>query len=460
MNFLDEAHPGLEMIQYQTDTFGYDLGRACQKILDLGKEKNFTAHQYLINKKSAALFKQLDEMVYKRVGIKIKHYTTTMTIYACFPQLTDKDSRLLPDAEKVYDQIAEYMNENPSDCVSTNADTECAFSSIFKEMMESMNETDTLMNTTGLKIDRKKAYIKGLTNEVALLANIPFLQETGITGEEMAGIIMHEVGHIFTGLEYSAKRTKTVSSIEDKLHAANGNFSEIVAIIGDELDVDVKGLNVANGLIKIFDVEKSRAEGAILDFDPYNHTASVDYENLSDTFAGRFGLGKALASGLSKFNNISMFRTSLSSASSVIMYLYMLLIAILSSSTVIAGIINFVIIVLVGILLTSILSALFGIFAPVYDNDHDRIRRGALELIEISKSSNLTQDMKKKILSDYKDIMLLAEKASKGSLLEKIFRGVMQSRRSKEAEELNEMLEKLLANPLHIARLELELIRK
>lgn len=171
------------------------------------------------------------------------------------------------------------------------------------------------LKTSSIIIDKKKAKIIGLPNDfIAYLQHdlVAFIKKLKCTAEELTSIVLHEVGHAFTYIEYSYKSVTNTSVLVDtfldNLDKKNKTPKDSLILayekVSKDTSSDYKTKDTATAVIYMLD--------SYLKENRFTLTGSahpgIDAEQLADQFAGRFGVGQHLVSGLEKmrdtFNNV------------------------------------------------------------------------------------------------------------------------------------------------------------
>lgn len=164
----------------------------------------------------------------------------------------------------------------------------------------------TSLEENKLEIDLENVVIKNL-DASNFVINVDFLAATVInmTPEELVAVMLHEVGHVFTYLEYMFSTTNNTLTLVDTFlteRFANNKPPLKALIMGvEKTDVDVK-IDKTNGLktlesldmfmLKTYRINKR--QGSI----------RIDFERMADQFATRFQMGPELASALIKIKSL------------------------------------------------------------------------------------------------------------------------------------------------------------
>jgi len=158
-------------------------------------------------------------------------------------------------------------------------------------------------------IDLKNARVGGYLSDIKHYLIIDFfaLKDLEITPSELSAVILHEVGHAFSGLEYHHKLESSNSTIADILNEINNNNHDKALYIFKKkfTNKEFQDLSMNNSK-EINDFYGKLALAYLGEIKTQMGNAKYDetnFENLADSFATRFNLGKELVSGLNKINH-------------------------------------------------------------------------------------------------------------------------------------------------------------
>lgn len=162
-------------------------------------------------------------------------------------------------------------------------------------------------NQTGY-VNLKHAKVGGYLSELRhyLLLDFVWMYEMGVSVEELAAIITHELGHAFDGLEEHYRLEKTNRAIfdilcdlrdnnEDKaLYRFRATFTQ-AEFKHSQLSSETERQDFCSELALQYlgGVKSQYLDGK------YDET---NFENMADSFATRFGMGKDIVSGLHKLH--------------------------------------------------------------------------------------------------------------------------------------------------------------
>ncbi|MDD2819521.1 MAG: hypothetical protein PHN51_12095 [Candidatus Nanopelagicales bacterium] len=285
----------LETIDYQLkDAFPGQLIELVSSIYKEIDRKKFKNTRNLIG--TSAYPSQMEKLIHGRLGLNVKFMKElhVLTPAAVIPFFGD------------YFRHAKDMNQFKAG----------KFSSIFSfshKAMEEYSQIEKHRKAQLKKLDGRKGYVDtrlarvgGYLAEVGhyLIIDFVLLKDFGLTPEETAAVICHELGHAFDGLEEHNRVETTNRSIYDVLSELNNkDYEKAVYLFKNKftkaefneslLTDDKHRYDFCGQLAKAYlgEIKSQIANGK------YNQT---NYENMSDTFATRFGLGKELVSALAK----------------------------------------------------------------------------------------------------------------------------------------------------------------
>lgn len=402
---------GMEAIQVQSEMLFKELTLAFQRIRD---EKAF---------KGKAL-KDIDVsgIVLKHTGIKLSFTvedTDDMNAYVHIPTV-DKNNPL------VYNYFKPYLGSDDFDGIIKN-----------KKMDQVLGWVDLAAGRLGgvySEIEHKAVVLRGM------------FQSRLLTCEEIAAVMLHEIGHLFTYYEFLG-HTLTTNVI---LHAATQQFFgsddkiRKVRIVHEtckalKVDIDdVESLIECNDkevFQTVFVRQKIMHTRSSLGTPVYDLTAT---EVLADQYATRMGAGRHLATGLDTimrhYGGGSSYRTSaghvIATVFNVVLFLFM--------SAITFGL--FLLILFINPAMKT------------YDPPEARIRRIRNEMMVIIKSNKITKERKAEVMDDIKAIDLLLKRVDdKRGLIEMFYTSVLPSGR-KQYQQLRFQvdLERLVNNDLFL----------
>jgi len=278
-----------------------------------------------------------------------------------------------------------------------------------------------------------------------------------VTSEEMASIVLHEIGHFFTYCETFSRTVTTNQALAAMVKELDGNYSVekrevIIARTVDDLklkDVNVAALSKVNNsailetAIVSEVAEQSRTE---LGISIYDSTAS---EQLADQFATRFGAGVHLMTGLNKIHAL-FGGTNATSSTPWFVFGQIMSIAIM-----------FIPPICILTIPLNIIGILMGGFGDAGDNTYDtpeiRFRRIKQDTINRLKNRAISDVERKRTLADLEAM----DKAMQGvrdkrEWTEMVAQTIIPVyRRHRKTKLLQQQLEQLASNPLFVRAAEL-----
>jgi len=172
-----------------------------------------------------------------------------------------------------------------------------------KKVYDTLKDITTALKKNKLKVNLAKGYIEGLNNS-SFVINFDMLTAfvNNLNPDEIAAILLHEVGHVFTYVEhlyYSTKNTLVLldSFIYEKFDKGKGDKESITIALNDA-GVEVKKNDLV-GLLQGIDMFTLKT----YKIDLKKGNMQIDFERQADQFVNRLGLGSELASALVKISS-------------------------------------------------------------------------------------------------------------------------------------------------------------
>lgn len=295
------------------------------------------------------------------------------------------------------------------------------------------------------KVDLNSGKVSGIFSKLELRIAISkdlLLNSKKYSSLEVSSAIIHEVGHLFTHIEYSSRMISTnqilalvTKTVDNKISRASKeiiytNIENKLPLIKDQLDTLLKSEDVSVSSIIVLNgiVEQTKSElGGINVYD------SVSSEQLADQFANMHGCGKHLITALEKVTNdkfltIPIFTTIL--AIPVILSAPVLALSTFSAYVVL------------------LISTMDG--KNVYDNIYSRYTRIKHSNIQIIKDKDTDDNERKYLLeqNEYIDTVLEKYNDNKSIIQYLAYWTKPGYRKAKDYEDLQKGLEKLANNDL------------
>lgn len=306
-------------------------------------------------------------------------------------------------------------------------------------------------------VDLRTGYISGaLANvECDMFLTLGLLTNKLFTDEEVAAIVLHELGHIETYLEFVAHTVATnyILSAVAKEWAKSDSQVKRIQIVKDAAkalqlkDVktdelaDASDISVVQTVLLSKSINETRSE---LDSSIYDMRA---WEQLSDQFATRFGAGRALATGLDKIMRWSGHESYYGTAFFIFMEAVKFVLWLASIFT--------------GFFALSALILMYNPAMKVYDEPGERISRIRMQLVEALKDKNIPKSFRDSLLADIEALDQLIEPINdRRGLLELFWTSIVPGGRRQHDQVLFQQdLEKLAINDLFAASAKLKSLK-
>lgn len=337
------------------------------------------------------------------------------------------------------------------------------------------------------QVDLAKSRVSGDFTKCVVTINLDVgLFRAGFSAEEMAALVLHELGHFFTYLELLDRTCTTnlvLAGLDQVLKGADAKKREyalrkvgdIYAMPKEVVDQAVAG-NSDETTISVY---LTHAMGSIRSATGHSFYDMNSWEMASDQFAARHGAGRYMVTALAKMNRIygapalqtqySYFMMEM--ASIVKVFIQALLAAggsAAAGAAVAVGTVGSYAIAIVALFVAVNLAMvvyavlqtayLRGAMVPVYDRDRDRVLRVRRQLIEQSKQPRIPVAMAKRLLEDVKVVdEAIAQYNADDPWLDKVAGFLFKRHRDRrDSVNLQKDLEGLALNDLFLKSLELK----
>lgn len=459
-----------EMIDHQlNDPFVKHCEECYQNIINIVKNSPpKSTSEYLKDRNIKANVDRIDMLIKDRFGLPTKHITDNDTPYASLPVPPNMNSVL--DIDTDFELLQDYARH---ESVGGNPKNETEYTNkTVLRFAKSARELEKRLNTKGIKIDLKKGYISGLPTSAFYCYLIfdldSLINIIDLTAKELVAILVHEIGHLFTHIEYiykvTAKTSVLIETVYENIVKKGKSSKETLLLLASETmpGDDVKELKDKSTGVIFISVTKNLVK---LTTQPYWYT---DSEQLADQFAGRLGLSNELATALSKFPKY------VKKAKEKFLYYYIIPLAVgsvLSVSLVILGV-GVIPFVAGAFFITFLIPAIFQYLfragkeietntaaGQTYDDTKQRINRIRLELIRRIRMCDLPKAELVNIVNQLDTITEIMNKVPdvKLGFYEKMMRFFSKSRAEiVESKELEQLIENLMENNLHVASAKLK----
>lgn len=411
---------------------------------------------------------RIDAIIRERFGITVKHLKCDGIGYAVYPVPPKNYNVLFGDVVEIYEAVKEATEEydgrvRDKDSMRS-ADSEKNFIDMHTTIVDNIHKLDKHMYGNNIKIDLQRAKITNLPNDYFVYLNVDLfllVVDIGMNPRELTAALLHEVGHAFTHIEYSYRGIHNTSvlldTFLDNFRDKNKPFKESLLIaykatdpsinldkLGDKNTVAV-ALAVFNGFIK----ENTYFAGSKHSF--------TDSEQLADNFAGRFGMGPDLVSGLAKLHKLVKIQGITISIVASIICIITVFMFIFAAGIMATGI-GFILITgsLMGLL--AIYNTLYitddGVHEAVYDNNKQRYSRIKYEMIRMIRSTEMPKDA---IASSIKaieemDRLIASAPNPRAGMINWIYTHFFSNgRKLAEFKQIEQFTEKLMENDLYVA---------
>lgn len=266
-------------------------------------------------------------------------------------------------------------------------------------------------NKTGF-VNTKLAKVGGYMSEFTHYFIFDFysMYEYKLTPKETVAVLLHEIGHAFTGLEYHYMLEQSNASLRQVMIEINNNnpdqalyiFNSKISPNTKIIDVDeFKNMTRQDMTFKVFSTYFDTIKSQMIS-NTYNKTT---FENLSDSFATRFGLGSELALSLDKmYEHHGMNGQSFQNYLIFMGILYLILVVSLISTLIASGAFSLAALVFCSYFIGSGFSRK----DMTYDDMKDRYERIRNSMVnELKKYILVDKKLTKKLIEDIEQIDIL-----------------------------------------------------
>ncbi len=295
-------------------------------------------------------------------------------------------------------------------------------------------------------VDLRNGRISGALASVEcdMYLTLGLLANTKFNDDEIAAIVLHEIGHIETYLEFVAHTVATnyILSAVAKEWARSDSQVKRIQIVkdaeralkleskADDKLADANDVTVVQTVLLNKAINETRSElGSCI----YDMRA---WEQLSDQFATRFGAGRALATGLDKIHRWS----GSSSYYSTPFFIFM-------EAVKFAW---WLATIFIGLIPIAALILMYNPSIKVYDEPGERISRIRMQLVEALKNQTISKSFRDSLLADLETIDALIEPINdRRGLLELFWTNITAGTRNQYDQTVfQQELEKLALNDL------------
>ena len=272
----------MEHIDRQTDDFAPKLEGLVQELLAEIESKDL----YGKNIDGSPTVAKMEKLIFNRLGIKV-NIITASHLACILPYYSNRNHIFLRD--------------------------------FWRGNLHLVDQNKLLAKQEGKKgtVNLHKAVVTGIFSEYEHPMFINFgslVKFASLAAAEITGVMLHELGHAFDACYYSDRTDRVnqvLASIQQRVTNRRGEedleyvYREVSKITPsvkkEEIDTFLNGNRVVAGLAW-FKIVVGMVRNQMQN-DRYNDTAR---EELADSFAGRFGYARPLATGLDKFSQFNI----------------------------------------------------------------------------------------------------------------------------------------------------------
>lgn len=285
----------------------------------------------------------------------------------------------------------------------SNYDLHYDLTKVFKAL-----DSDLIDGTVSLK----ESKVTGFFTKLKCWMFLPrdYLLDTTFLDEELAAIVLHEIGHVFTSFEYLDRTVTTNQALGIMLKAMDNTthsqdkkviFSKAKDIL--KLDEDAYKLILGSDdkelvtlVVMNQQIEDCKSElgGSVYDV--------VSCEYLADQFSARHGAGRYLVTGLDKLFSRGMSVASSIYFASLFGSLQIAAVAVIFGGVVLGGALGLA--VMLGMAVNAVYTASKSDTDFIYDNSLTRLNRIKHQMVQRLKDPTASSDEKKYIVNYLEEV--------------------------------------------------------
>ena len=501
LNALEGLSLSSEMIAPQpNDAMVTTVVNEIEKIAEVIRKNNYKSADDL--KKNVIVAKAMhtiEESISKRLGLNFHLVTGDIDNCFCMPVTGGTNSGLNMDIRKYLKEVDEHFDKNnlDPDDFAKNIDNKQVvdlngIESETKDMVGiyarwKKNQAvlqDHLMDSGKIIIDLQAAKMHNVPKDIVVTVAMDFIwtiQKLELTARETAAILLHEVGHGWTFLEYAHRQTMNNSILMETLkdNTSNGKSAKEKLILALQR-INPKAARNLSTKNNIGTISLTLAR-AYVDANLYS---SVDSEQMADQFATRFGLGAELSTAMGKLNSeyrgfsglllITFMIASMFLLSFLMTFLPMIIYALATGGFSLAWLISSLILSIKCTIVFVVVGHLLGTdkktaeTADRYDDMINRVKRMKFDLVRQLRTSKMPDQAKKQLLAAIDNVDAVIEDVSKIRIVDAIARPLSflwEKTSFTEIERMNyermdKVIESLMENDLHVATAKLQTFKK
>lgn len=442
------------------------------RIVTLYENLSLTNLKFFKHRDVKVAMEEIDSLLHKRFGIKFKHINASGFGYAVFTAPPKQYNVINRDIVDMHDETMSYLNvmgkrdSNVSDNVEDYHSNE---TDVLHGWMRSVEAIDKQFRKDGITLNLAKARIDNLPSKymVYLCVDFDLLIGRGeLTGSELTAVLLHEVGHAFTHIEYSYRTVNNTAVIVDSMKSVvdeSMSYNKALTLSYGKLGGNVKDVKGKDNITATI-MTVNKYINSTRSINSSNTHSTTDSEQLADQFSGKFGVGGELSVALTKLHSVGveLERDAVVQTLAIVglQTLFGMLIAVGSVSGAIvmtAGLLAVIagvsMVIVAGVEMYNGGGVRDGI---VYDTDNRRQKRIRNEVVRQLRSAKLPKGVIKDHLN-YLDtidmqIALTDSDSSTTSTFAKIGRMVFSANsEAVNIKEMEELVEDLMENEIYVS---------
>lgn len=382
-------HAALESIQFQKSDLFNELTACIAKMRDKSTVKNKNFYD-------TAKVKELSDIIVKYTGITFGFGDCNFGPATYIPRL---DQHIFDNVENIK-ALQQFYSE---------FDLHYDLRKVLKVL-----DTDLIDGSVSLK----EAKVTGFFTKLKCWMFLPrdYLIDTTFLNEELAAIVLHEIGHVFTSFEYLDRTVTTNQALGVMLKTmdnptGNQDKKVIFSKAKEKLNLDDDAFKIIMGsndkdlvtlVVMNQKIEDCKSELGASVYDV------VSCEFLADQFSARHGAGRYLVTGLDK-----LFSRGLTTASSTYISATLNSITVASCLIMMGGPIigtALAILAVLGMATNAIYTASKLDTEFIYDNSLTRLNRIKHQMVQRLKDPSATPDEKKYVVQYLEEVEPIIKK--------------------------------------------------
>lgn len=466
--FYPSYTTSMEMIEQQlNDEVVVKLNSKFQKLIELADRfstKIVTSVSFFRFPETKKIIDDIDAILLERFKFNTKHVSGDGIGYAVLTVPPVNLNVVAGDVESKFKYFKQLLGKDKQEYDNTPETTEKDvkdrkyIKDIFKDEKSIIYHTyisylklEETLKSRSVKVDLKKATITGLPKDYNLFMIADFymlIKNYKMTASELTAILLHEIGHGFTHIEYSYRTvqntTLILDTIKDNITNGKSRIDTFNLIYNTTLEGndDLTKYNENVAAIKVLD----RYMQVTLNMHKDDRHSYTDSEQLADQFANKFGVGASLITSLNKLHGDDIETPRRPNTIALICFMALLMITV--------GLI-FLPMVLTYILVYAIMTIIFGgsdANATTYDKKLRRYQRVRNDIVKLIRSTDIDKNIIRNLLEELDTVdKIISEASSDTSLLDKLGDVLLPwNRKVSNFQKLEELLEDMSENNLYV----------